>query len=567
MLTISALAVLMLSVLAIFLSNIHAGDARREMPACMHVMVCVSVFALGCFIRLFRLGSLPAGISAEEALVGVQAKALWQTGGFLFDGKLTTQFAQWTGESAGPLLAVLTAPFVGLFGMNAWTVRLPLALLSCAAMLCAYDLGMQLGGKRAGRWCLIAYACCPYFVLSARMTCSACLAVCLLPMAVCALLRGMDKPLHLCIGAVLMGLMAYTQNMYFFISPVAVLTACAVAMVYGMKKRYAIGAAVLGLVVCLPALLTLWVNFSGRESFDFLDIVQIPALEEFDKAKSVFDTLIPGFEADGIRQKFWAVITGGVFQVLTHLNIDTALFAPQGLMALYAISVPLILLGALSLLRDVLKGRSSGRKETFGGVMIFFIALETLLFLVLYGSAGVLDRVTGCTSVFDYSALFLFDVLLMVAGLCRVERKSNVGSAVISGLFAVSVVMLCMHLFGAGYRDNANVYFQGFGELAEKANQIQNETDAKVNVTSTVYPHIAPSDAAEMMYLYAVDAEMNEVLAHRREVYDVVYAPGIEEPYADQIYLVTQNDITSWNLDAFQYEEMGEYALLTPAWK
>jgi len=563
-LSISALVILLLAFLVIFLSNVHASSAKKQLSPRAHVMLCIAVFMLGCFVRLFRLGSLPAGISAEEALVGVQAKALWQTGGFLFEGKLTTQLTQWAGESSGPLLAAVTAPFVGLFGMNTWTVRLPLALLSCAAMACAYDLGKLLGGKRAGRWCLMAYALCPYFVLSARMTCGACLAVCLLPAAVCLLVRGMEKPVYLYVGAMLMGLMAYTQNIYFFISPAAVLIACAVAAVYGMKKRHAIGAAVFGLVVCLPVLLTLWVNLAGQESFDLLGIVQIPVLEGFDKAQSVFDTLIPGYEADGLRQKLWAVITGGVFQVLTHLNISAELFAPQGLLALYAISVPLMLLGAFSLLRDLLEGRFAGRKEMFACVMVFFVALATLFYLVLYGSVGVLNTDTGCTSVFDYSALFLFDVLLMVAGLCRVERKSSVGGAAISGLFAVCFVMLCMHLFGAGYRDNANVYFQGFGELAERAKQNQNEMEARVNVTSTVYPHIAPSDAAEMMYLYAVDAEMDEVLAHRRESYDVIFAQGIESPDANQIYLVTQNDITLWDLSAFQYEEMGEYVLLTP---
>lgn len=563
-LSMSALVVLLLAVLAVVLSNLHGGPAKKTLPPRAHRVICAAVFALGCFVRLFHLGTLPAGISAEEALVGVQAKALWQTGGFLFDGKLTTQLAQWTGESAGPLLAALTAPFVGIFGMNAWTVRLPLALLSCAAMAAAYGVGSRLGGKRAARWCLTVYAICPYFVLSARMTCGACAAVCLFPMAVYALLKGMESPAHLYAGAILMGLMAYAQDMYFFVSPLAVLIGCAVSAAYGVKKRHALGACALGMLVCLPTMLTLWVNLRGAEGFDWLGIVHISAPEGFDKAQSVLDTLTSGYEWELLRQKFWAVITGGVFQALGHLNISAELFAPQGLLALYVISIPLMLLGGFGLLRDLLCGRLSERREQFGVMMMLLLAAATMVCLVLYGSVGVLNTDTGCTSVFDYSSLFLFDALLMAAGLCRIERRSSAGIAAVSTLFAACLMMLCLHLFGAGYRDNANVYFQGFGGLAEKAESIRHETDARVNITGTVYPHIAPSEAAEIMYLYAVDADMKEVRNLRGEAYEVIYAPGVEEPDPHQVYLVTPKDITAWDLSPFDYEENGEYVLLSP---
>ena len=179
--SMSSLIVLGLGILAIVLPHLRVGTASKTLSDRAHYRICVVLLAVGCFVRLFRLGTLPYGISAEEALVGVQAKALWQTGGFLFDGGLTTQLTQWAGESSGPLLAAITAPFVGLLGMTQWATRLPLALLSCAAMPAMYGLGNLIGGKRAARWCLTAYAICPYFVLAARMTAAANAAVFLLP--------------------------------------------------------------------------------------------------------------------------------------------------------------------------------------------------------------------------------------------------------------------------------------------------------------------------------------------------------------------------------------------------
>lgn len=557
-----SLILMLLALLTILPVNLREMHAKKTLSRRAHGIICAAVAGMGCLVRLVWLGTLPAGISAEEALVGVQAKALWQTGGFLFEGKLTTQLAQWSGESTGPLLAVLTAPFVGVFGMHAWTVRLPLALLSCGAMAAAYGVGRQLGGKRAARWCLTIYALCPYFVLAARMTCGANAAVCLLPMAVYAALRGMDKPGWLYIGAALIGLMAYAQDMYFYISPLAVSIVCITAASYGMRKRHALAAWMLGMAVCLPATLTLWVNRTGREGFDLLNMIRIPALESFDRMQTVRDILIPGYEAYMVAQKVCAVVAGAVFQVLSHLNISNDMFAPEGLQALYMISIPLILLGGFSLFHDAVQGRCSARWEAFGRTMVLLLAAATLACLIMYGSIGVLNTTTGNTSVFDYSAFFLFDVLLMAAGLCRMERRSSMGISVLSALMLVSFAMLCTHLFGAGYRNGANTYFTGFGELAVRAEELREGTDTKVSVTNGVYPHIQPDSAAEIMYLYAVDADMEHVLEYREHV-EVIYAPGME-PDPDRIYLVRPNEIGEWDLEPFHYEELDEYVLLIP---
>ena len=561
--SMSSLIVLGLGILAIVLPHLRVGTASKTLSDRAHYRICVVLLAVGCFVRLFRLGTLPYGISAEEALVGVQAKALWQTGGFLFDGGLTTQLTQWAGESSGPLLAAITAPFVGLLGMTQWATRLPLALLSCAAMPAMYGLGNLIGGKRAARWCLTAYAICPYFVLAARMTAAANAAVFLLPITLYCMLRGMEKPAALYAGMALMGLMAYAQNMYFFIAPAAVLLGGVFAALRGMKKRHALGASVIGMLICLPAIRTLWVNLGGYEGIELFGVVRIPVLENFDK-QHVSSILIPGYEVELLRQKFWAVITGGVFQVLTHINISAEMFAPKGLGALYILSIPLMLLGAFSLIRRLIQGERYDKQCVFYAVLVGLIACVSVFWLFVYGSIGVLNVTTGCTSVFDYSSLFLFDVLLMAAGLCHMEKRSVPGIGALSVLLTASFVILCLHLFGGNYQDNANVYFTGFGDLAAKAEEVREKEDTVVNVTGTVYPHLTPSDAAEMMYLYAIDADMKETAKNPRGVYDMVYAPGIENPQTDQIYLVAQSDVASWDLSLFGYEEMGEYALLTP---
>ena len=564
MLTISGWIFLGLGALIAALPDLLHMRARREIAPGAHRAVCIALFVLGCVARLWRLDSMPYGISAEEALVGVQAKALWQTGGFLFHGHLTAQLSQWAGESCGPLLATLTAPCVGLGGMTPLMTRLPLALLSCAAMPAAYALGMELSGKRAARWSLTCYALCPYFVLAARLTCGANVAVCLLPVAVWLLVRGMKRAASLYAGVLLMALLAYAQDMYFFISPLAVVLSCVIAAIYGMKKRHAFGAMALGLIVCTPAMLTLWVNLAGKEAFTLLGIVEIPRLERFDKADWFYRQMAEPDLVLSFQNKLWIVLVSGVFQCVRHANIANGLLVPDGMLALYAISAPLIALGALSLFARRAGGARVSREMAAKRTLIAALALVTCACLTAYGSESYAN-IAGPTSAFDYSSLFLFDVLLMVAGLCRIERKSAACACAVTVLFAVSAGFLGAHLLGGDYQANANVYFDGFGELSAQAAQIQEKTGARVNVTDTVYPHISPDEAAEFMYLYATDADMRQAAKARGTDYEVSYLRAIESPDASQIYLVTANDTLMWDYAEFDYAEAGQYLLLTPA--
>ena len=148
--------------------NEPAKDSRKK-----HLYICAGIFAVGCIARILMLGTLPNGPTAEEALVAVQGKTLWQTGHFLGCEHLTTLLPQWSGENAGPFLSILSAPFVGVFGINAITARIALVLLSILSMLAMYGIGKELGGIVLGKYMLLIQAISPYFVLGTRLTASA----------------------------------------------------------------------------------------------------------------------------------------------------------------------------------------------------------------------------------------------------------------------------------------------------------------------------------------------------------------------------------------------------------
>ena len=219
--------------------------------------------------------------------------------------------------------------------------------------------------------------------------------------------------------------------------------------------------------------------------------------------------------------------------------------------------------GALALLARLMDGRRVKGEKAAARAMVKAAFAVALVCLVLFGSIGVLDY-AGTTGLFDHSALILFDALLMTAGLCTMERKNLKCVAAMGALLTVNFALLAAYLFGGSYQQNANVYFAGFQQLSVRAAQIQQETGAKINVTANIYPHIQPDAGAEMMFLYATDADMRAAETERGERYEAAYMPEDMQLEPEQIYLAKTEETSNWDFDGFAYEESEGYSLLYP---
>lgn len=96
------------------------------------VLIFIVVFALA--LRVYKLGSYPPSISWDEAAVGYNGYSLTN---FLKDeyGKILPLYFQSFGDDKHPIHIYLTAPFVTIFGLNEFSVRLPSAIFGALNVL------------------------------------------------------------------------------------------------------------------------------------------------------------------------------------------------------------------------------------------------------------------------------------------------------------------------------------------------------------------------------------------------------------------------------------------------
>lgn len=103
----------------------------------------LAIVVLAAVLRIWGIGQYPAGLNADEAAIGYNAYSLLQTG--------KDEYGQWFplafksfGDYKPGLYFYLVLPFVGLFGLNEFAVRLPSALLGIGTIILVYFLAKKM---------------------------------------------------------------------------------------------------------------------------------------------------------------------------------------------------------------------------------------------------------------------------------------------------------------------------------------------------------------------------------------------------------------------------------------
>ncbi|MDB5040058.1 MAG: hypothetical protein JWN27_784 [Candidatus Eremiobacteraeota bacterium] len=108
--------------------------------------VLLLIVAAASILRLYGLAHDPVALNQDEAVNGYDAYSLGLT---LRDhhGNLLPVALQSFGDWASPLLTYITVPFVRLFGLSTWSIRLPVALFGIASVPLLYVLVRKLFGR------------------------------------------------------------------------------------------------------------------------------------------------------------------------------------------------------------------------------------------------------------------------------------------------------------------------------------------------------------------------------------------------------------------------------------
>jgi hypothetical protein len=164
---------------------------------------------------LFRLPFLPSNpiaIHADEASTGYDAYSIWETGKDQH-GVFLPLFARSFGEYNEALHRYLVAPSVALFGLNAFAIRLPNAVVGLVTVWMLFHLALALSRNMTVA-CLASLflAISPWHVHFSRWSARAILMPLFFCLALFLFLKGKDRPRYWVFSALSFGLCLYTYS-------------------------------------------------------------------------------------------------------------------------------------------------------------------------------------------------------------------------------------------------------------------------------------------------------------------------------------------------------------------
>lgn len=296
-----------------------------------------AILALGLGIRLWQFGRVPEGINQDEAFAGYEAFCLLHggldTAGYRFPVYLTA----W-GSGMNALESYLMLPFVAVFGLKTWSIRLPQLLTGLLSLPAAYGVARRARDERQALVTMLLFAVCPWHVLLCRWGLESNLAPGFLLFGLYFFVRALEDGRFSPLSGLFTGLALYAYATIWPFVPLML----GLSLLYCARRgrlrfdRHLLGGGLILALLALPLLLFLAVNFGwvGELRTPFLSVPKLLYMRagelSFRRIPENLRRLLSILwkQSDGLP---WN--SAGPFGLLYPLSVP---FAPLGLLSLLA---------------------------------------------------------------------------------------------------------------------------------------------------------------------------------------------------------------------------------------
>ena len=436
--------------------------------ALWHAAIFVSIFALGCFARLWQFGSVPPGLNQDEASDGVDALSLVRYGTDRAGVSYPTRFIAW-GSGQDALYGYILVPLVAVAGLSPKIVRLPMLVAGIATLPLFYLLGRKLRGGTFGLLTMFLLAISPWHVVLSRWGLDSNLLPFTFLLAITCLLYSSQANHWFIPACIFFGLCLYAYISSYLSVPLFLLLALPSVFALGrVSARDLAGGLLILLLLAAPAVLYVIINTWCFDSIH-LAPVTIPRVPS-----------------------------------TSRIQTDVALFQPQALQAVFRSAARFL---------DVLVAQKDGEYDQPGFGYLYKVTIPIILAGGFLYFARADDRVQRrlvgawllaavsvgiLTSPDFHHNNVLFPLLIIFAAVFLewlMHWNRNVFALAVLA-FLAGFVLFTIYYHGAAYRQQADrEYFTGLLPALNYARD------------SSASPICIPTSKVNMPYVFSMFAE------------------------------------------------------------
>ena len=435
---------------------------------------------LGLSVRLTGISALPAGLNQDEASIGYEAYSILKTGIDRNGNSYPVHLESW-GSGQNALYAYLSMPFIHFFGLNAFSVRIVNALLSCISLLMFFLL-FRIGFDRKKALAALAlFAIFPWSIMSARWGLESNILPAFFLVGAFFLIKGYNSsPWYYLLSVVIFAFSLYSYGVTYLVLPMFFVLV--IPYMYFNKKisiRFLLLGFGLFLIVALPIILFVLINHLNLQPIH-LGGITIPRLEA-NRTTVVFNLFNGNFISTLAKNsvRFLSVLV---------LQADgTEYNAIPMFGTIYPISLVFFVVG--------LWGAFKNRTYFQHYVFLCWFLCSVVLGITSHVNINRVNIIF--IPLLYFVVLGVFDVLDML----KAEYKRNYKYLII-GLYSLLFVLFCGY-YGSIFKENIKNDFS-FGlkeaiQFAEKQNNVDriNVTTRTINmpyIYVCFYNHLDPAE-------------------------------------------------------------------------
>lgn len=319
----------------------------------------VLVLLLAAALRFVGLDKVPPELFGDELDVGYHAYSIWQTGRD-YTGQFLPTYIHSLSEWRTPLLMYVTAPFIGIFGLNEWGVRLPSAVFGLVSVFLLYLLVKGIiKNERVALLSALFLAVSPWHLQYSRAAFEASFLLMLILGGVLTFLQGVKDSRWIFVSAILFALTFYTYSTANLFTPLllGLLLLVFRKEIKGVPRKNLFGPLLLFVVLSLPIVYHLFFGFAAERYGKFSifsdeQVIQEVNSRRLDAGNTTLEKLLHNKPLVWGRRMVSNYATSFSPQFLFIDGDVTFRHSIHEIGELFWIQLPLILLGIFYLLRQ-----------------------------------------------------------------------------------------------------------------------------------------------------------------------------------------------------------------------
>lgn len=505
----------------------------------------IIILTIGILVRVVEIGNIPKGLHIDEAGMAYDSYCIAKYGTDRYGEEHPLYFTNF-GQGQSALCTYITSIFVGIFGINTWAIRLPIATISILAMITMYFLVKKFKNTKMAIIFLFLMAINPWHIMQARWGLDCNLLSSFLVFSIFAFSKA-KSPLGYIGAGIVIGITLYTYALSYIIIPIF-LAMTLVYLLY-LKKITWKNIIFLGIpifIFALPLIYMILLNnhIVPKINIPFFSIPELPMYR------------IGEISIKNIKENLY-------LPIILFFGDNMIYNVPDGFGTLYYISIPFTIIGLLESIINVCKNIKE-KKFNFDCIMLFqFIASVICMLIIIEPKVN------------KANAIFIPMIYFTMIGIVYFSKEFPKLLWLLVALYIIHFIIFEVYYFYE-FKNNIdstyNTYFDdSIEEITDYINKQDKYKDKKVHMELRTHNS---SYYKKEPYIYTLISNKMKPEEFKNSIrrnsgnklssYDKYYFYNIQEYNYDTVYVLkypSENLIQEFEERNFLNEKVGDYII------